>query len=361
MGARRARGTARLNESHQKGAVLMSLRSCKIGTSRRKPARASAFTLIELLVVIAIIALLIGILLPALGRARDAGRSVQCASNQRQLATAMTMYAGDANGLFPPNIPPMMAYRFPDPDAPRGFYIGLRWFDVETIGRYLPQFDDGDIDPINQPPLRETIGGGMMICPNQPLAGRSYSMNFWASSVVAGAPLGAGRGFDWRQPGGRQAGALSPTREGLGKRVDTTTDFASNTLLLSEAWGQYGKTNDEGAQRFYTEETVGHTELPGERFGGGSGVADSGFQYGNWRSEGSPELDSPGRMPDSYIPYYRHPGRTEDFQALRGGANIAFADGSVRGRNAGDLFDSTTGLSTYEALWSIIDRRLERD
>jgi len=54
-----------------------------------------AFTLIELLVVIAIIALLVGLLLPALKGARDAARSMLCASLERKLAVSQTTYTGD--------------------------------------------------------------------------------------------------------------------------------------------------------------------------------------------------------------------------------------------------------------------------
>ena len=59
-----------------------------------------AFTLIELLVVISIIALLIGILLPALGAARKTANGMKCLSNQRQLAIAHNTFAADHDGKF---------------------------------------------------------------------------------------------------------------------------------------------------------------------------------------------------------------------------------------------------------------------
>ncbi len=63
--------------------------------------RRAAFTLIELLVVIAIIAILAGMLLPVLGRAKEAGRKTKCSSNLHNMGLAMIMYADDNNGFIP--------------------------------------------------------------------------------------------------------------------------------------------------------------------------------------------------------------------------------------------------------------------
>jgi prepilin-type N-terminal cleavage/methylation domain-containing protein/prepilin-type processing-associated H-X9-DG protein len=63
--------------------------------------RSRGFTLVELLVVIGIIVLLVGILLPVLGRARERARAIQCASNISQIYKACLMYANENRGVLP--------------------------------------------------------------------------------------------------------------------------------------------------------------------------------------------------------------------------------------------------------------------
>ena len=84
--------------------------------------RRAAFTLVELLVVIGIIAVLVGILLPSLSRARQSAQSVACASNLRQLYTATEIYASMFKGYMLPST------------AGTGSSQSFSWWGVDVLG-----------------------------------------------------------------------------------------------------------------------------------------------------------------------------------------------------------------------------------
>ena len=107
------------------------------------------FTLIELLLVIAIIAILAAILFPVFAQAREKARQVSCVSNQKQIGTALIMYAQDYDERFPSDLV------YPNPPSSQ------RW------GRYFWMFM---IQPYikGYPSNWTSARGNVYVCPSQP-------------------------------------------------------------------------------------------------------------------------------------------------------------------------------------------------
>src|SRR4051812_9777031 len=168
------------------------------GSSMSIRTRRFAFTLVELLVVIGIIAVLIGILLPTLGRARERARQTQCLSNMKQVSTAFFMYCTDNRGYFPAD-----ALFINTQKHDYVLWQKLANLDDSVLGKYLgrivyqagPNFFGG----VEQP---KSFNRAVLRCPSDDLhrdrinGGQpfnfSYSMNWYLSGAVPPAPASPG-------------------------------------------------------------------------------------------------------------------------------------------------------------------------
>src|SRR5262245_53741281 len=182
--------------------------------------RRSAFTLIELLVVIAIISILIGLLVPAVQKVREAAARLKCSNNLHQLAIAAHSYH-DANGALPPGR---------DSHSLSTHAYLLPYVEQDNVFKTINFALDWD-DPANA--VARAAEVPVFRCPSDP---RTATPPGWAGTNYRACQ---GSGILWGMPSASGPNSTLPAPNGVfyvnsKTRLPGITDGTSNTAAFSE-------------------------------------------------------------------------------------------------------------------------------
>jgi prepilin-type N-terminal cleavage/methylation domain-containing protein/prepilin-type processing-associated H-X9-DG protein len=297
--------------------------------------RRKAFTLIELLVVIAIIAVLIGLLLPAIQKVREAAARTSCTNNLKQIGLGTVNFENINKGL-PPSRTTGMGAGAPYFPYQHSWTAALLPYIEQTNSFNLYQYNKNWNDPVNYQAIRTQLK--LFNCPSTPVQPRTD--NTIASNPAAGDYHAVNaikcfvgiNCFGYVMPGCAlpnppQSVVDDPRLVGAMRRDQMTpilaiTDGTSSTILVAE---------DAGRPAFYNQARV---------------VFDPNGKEGGWADpNGAFSID--GSNPDGTVPGpcpINCSSNSEMYSFHTGGAHVVFADGSVH------FLHSSINLCTLAAL-----------
>jgi prepilin-type N-terminal cleavage/methylation domain-containing protein/prepilin-type processing-associated H-X9-DG protein len=201
------------------------------------------FTLIELLVVIAIISILIGLMLPAVQRAREAANRISCANNLKQIGLAMHNYHGSFDRLPPTRTfdggPTWAVLLLPELEQTNLFN---QWVIQWPYGK---QNDVARMSPVRSYfcPSRRVSNSAPMYSLSGDLYGNGTASQHYPGALGDYAAVVDPLGYDSPQTAGGLdgVGVRGSFQLGAGSRFEDITDGLSNTLLVGEKHVPIGK------------------------------------------------------------------------------------------------------------------------